>query len=27
MGTFLELIGVVLEMLGLWAASQDEEDK
>ncbi|ALA46715.1 hypothetical protein NIGALANA_56 [Bacillus phage Nigalana] len=27
MGTFLELVGVVLEMLGLWAASQDEEDK
>ncbi|ASR78665.1 hypothetical protein BUBS_55 [Bacillus phage Bubs] len=27
MGNFLELVGVVLEMLGLWAASQDEEDK
>ncbi|QDH49328.1 hypothetical protein PHIREBALL_53 [Bacillus phage Phireball] len=27
MGTFLELVGAVLEMLGLWAASQDEEDK
>ncbi|AHZ10067.1 hypothetical protein [Bacillus phage Megatron] len=27
MGTFLELVGAVLELLGLWAASQDEEDK
>lgn len=27
MGVVLELIGVILETLGLWAASQNEEDK